>query len=252
MIGRDELTKYLDGLMQTSLFDDYCPNGLQVQGRDAVGKIVGGVTASQALVDAAIAAGADALLVHHGYFWKNEDPRITGIKYRRLKALMDAGINLLAYHLPLDAHPELGNNAQLATLLGFKATGGFGGGRGPAIGQYGEMDEALTPAALAERIAERLGRAPLHIPGGAAEIRTIAWCSGAAQGYLEQAAALGVDAYLSGEISEQTVHLARELGVHFFSAGHHATERGGVQALGAHLAARFGVQFQFVDIENPV
>lgn len=251
MIRRDALTKYLDDLLQVTAFEDYCPNGLQVQGRDAVRKIAGGVTACQALVDAAVAAGADALLVHHGYFWKGEDPRITGIKYRRLKALMDAGINLLAYHLPLDAHPELGNNAQLAALLGFKSEGGFGG-RGPAIGQYGSLDEALKPDELAARITQRLGRAPLHIQGSAAQIRTIAWCSGAAQGYLEQAAALGVDAYLSGEISEQTVHQARELGIHFYSAGHHATERYGVQALGAHLAARFGVEFQFVDIENPV
>lgn len=252
MMQRDELTKYVDDLLQVAAFEDYCPNGLQVQGRNRVGKIVGGVTASQALVDAAVAAGADALLVHHGYFWKGEDPRITGIKYRRLKALMDADINLLAYHLPLDAHPELGNNAQLAALLGFKAEGGFGGGRGPAIGQYGALETTLKPDALAARISQRLGRAPLHIPGAAAEIRSIAWCSGAAQGYLEQAAALGVDAYLSGEISEQTVHLARELGIHFYSAGHHATERYGVQALGAHLAARFGVEFQFVDIDNPV
>jgi dinuclear metal center YbgI/SA1388 family protein len=252
MIPRDELTKYLDELLQTAAFEDYCPNGLQVQGRDAVRKIVGGVTACQALVDAAAAAGADALLVHHGYFWKGEDPRITGIKYRRLKALLDANINLLAYHLPLDAHPELGNNAQLAATLGFKSEGGFGGGRGPAIGQYGALDTPLAPDALAARIAQRLGRAPLHIAGDAAEICTIAWCSGAAQSYLEQAAALGVDAYLSGEISEQTVHLARELGIHFYSAGHHATERYGVQALGAHLAARFGVEFRFIDIENPV
>lgn len=252
MTRRDELVSYLDELLQVAAFEDYCPNGLQVQGRETVAKIVGGVTASQALVDAAVAEGADALLVHHGYFWKGEDPRIIGIKYRRLKALMAAGINLLAYHLPLDAHPELGNNAQLAALLGFKPEGGFGGGRGPAIGQYGSLATALTPDALAAHLAQQLGRAPLHIHGGAGEIRTIAWCSGAAQGYLEQAAALGVDAYLSGEISEQTVHLARELGVHFYSAGHHATERYGVQALGAHLAARFGLGFQFVDIDNPV
>jgi dinuclear metal center YbgI/SA1388 family protein len=177
---------------------------------------------------------------------------VTGMKYRRLKALLAADINLLTYHLPLDAHPELGNNAQLAALLGLRAEGGFGGGHGPAIGQYGSLEQALTPAELAALIAQRLGRAPLHIPAASAQIRRLAWCSGAAQGYLPQAAALGVDAYISGEISEQTVHEARELGIHFYSAGHHATERYGVQALGAHLAARFGLDFHFVDLDNPV
>ena len=253
MIPRNDLVNTLAELLNVQDFDDYCPNGLQVEGRAEISKIIGGVTASQALVDAAVARGADALLVHHGYFWKGEDPCVVGMKQRRLKSLLDAGINLLAYHLPLDAHPELGNNAQLAKLLGLKTKGRFGRGAGPDIGLFGEVVESCTAETFGQHLAEKLGRTPMHISserGG--EIRTIAWCTGAAQGYLEQAAALGVDAFLSGEISEQTVHEARELGIHYFSAGHHATERGGVKALGAHLAEQFKVDFEFVDIENPV
>ena len=255
MIQRNDLVNSLAELLNVQDFDDYCPNGLQVEGRVEISKIIGGVTASQALVDAAVAKGADAILVHHGYFWKGEDPRVVGIKHSRLKALLDAGINLLAYHLPLDAHPELGNNAQLAKLLGLKTTGSFCRGAGPDIGLVGEVDKPCTAEAFGQHLAEKLGRTPMHIStdrnkGG--EIRTIAWCTGAAQGFLESAATLGVDAFLSGEISEQTVHEARELGIHYFSAGHHATEKGGVMALGAYLAEHFAVDFEFVDIENPV
>jgi dinuclear metal center YbgI/SA1388 family protein len=252
MTQRTELLAYTDELLDVAAFDDYAPNGLQVAGRVEIGKIVGGVTACQALVEAAVAQGADTLLVHHGYFWKGEDPRVVGMKQRRLKTLLEADINLLAYHLPLDAHPELGNNAQLARQMGWRVTGTFGQGRGPAIGQWGELPASQTAAELVAALAEKLGRPPLHIGDAGAEIRTLAWCSGAAQGYLEQAAALGLDAFVSGEISEPTVHEARELGIHYFSAGHHATERGGVQALGAHLAQRFGLEFAFVDIDNPV
>lgn len=254
MIQREQLLTYLQGLLAVDDFADYAPNGLQVEGRRELNKIVGGVTACQALVDAAVERDADALLVHHGYFWKGESPCVTGIKKSRLQALLAADINLLAYHLPLDAHPELGNNAQLAGLLGLQQEGTFGGERGgPDIGQYGRLAEPLSIDAFTARITERLGRTPLHIAGNErCEIHTLAWCTGAAQGYLEQAAALGVDAFLSGEISEQTVHLARERGIHYFAAGHHATERGGVQALGAHLAGHFDLEFEFVDIDNPV
>lgn len=249
MIERDELLTYLHELLDVGGFDDYCPNGLQVEGRREIRRLVTGVTACQALVDAAVAEGADALLVHHGYFWKGEAPAVTGLKRRRLAALLGAEINLLAYHLPLDAHPALGNNAQLARRLGFVPEGGFGGR--PAIGQYGHLEEPVDGAGLAVRIEQRLGRAALHVPGQAAEIRRIAWCSGGAQGYIEQAAALGVDAYLSGEVSEQTVHIARETGLHFYAAGHHATERYGAQALGEHLTERFDLAVRFVDIDNP-
>ena len=252
MVHREQLVNYLDTLLNVAAFDDYCPNGLQVEGRAEINSIIGGVTASQALINAAIQEGADTLLVHHGYFWKGEDPRVVGMKHQRLMSLLDAGMNLLAYHLPLDAHPELGNNAQLARLLGLKTTGSFGSGKGPDIGLVGEVTAPCTAEAFAELLTTSLGRIPLHIPGKEGKIHTIAWCSGAAQGFIQQAAALGVDAYLTGEVSEQTVHEARELGIHFFSAGHHATERGGVQALGAHLADKYGISFRFEDIDNPV
>lgn len=252
MVQRDELVAHVADLLDVPAFADYAPNGLQVAGRTELNKIVTGVTACQALVDAAVERGADALLVHHGYFWKGEDPCVVGLKQRRLKTLLAADINLLAYHLPLDAHPELGNNAQLARLLGLELEGTFGSGAGPDIGQYGRLAQPQSVESFATHLAQQLGRESLHIAGGVAEINTIAWCSGAAQSYIEQAAELGVDAFLTGEISEQTVHIARERGLHFFSAGHHATERGGVQALGAHLAETFGLDVEFVDIENPV
>ena len=248
MIQRDTLVNYLADLLEVAAFDDYGPNGLQVEGCAEVKRIIGGVTACQALVDAAVEHKADALLVHHGYFWRGEDACVVGMKQRRIKALLSADINLLAYHLPLDAHDLLGNNAQLAQLLGLKAEGRFGKG----IGQYGSLSAPQTADEFSLLLADKLGRPPLHIAGQSTKIKTLAWCTGAAQGYIEQAAALGVDAFLTGEISEQTVHSARELGIHFFSAGHHATERGGIQALGAHLASQFGLEFMFVDIDNPV
>jgi len=246
---REELVSYLDGLLEPANFKDYCPNGLQVEGRSEIRRVIAGVTASQALLDAAVAAGADAVLVHHGFFWKGEDGRITGIRRQRLGALIENNINLLAYHLPLDAHPELGNNAQLASRMGWQASGRFGE---QAIGWLGELIEPAKLGQLAADVANGLGRTPLVIGDMARSIRRIAWCSGGAQGYFEQAIALGVDAYLSGEISEQTVHLARESGVAYIAAGHHATERGGVQALAGHLASHFDLDCSFIDIDNPV
>jgi dinuclear metal center YbgI/SA1388 family protein len=245
----EALVNYLDGLLEPGKFRDYCPNGLQVEGRDEVRRIVAGVTASQALLDVAVASGADAVIVHHGYFWKGEDGRVTGIRRQRLRTLLANEISLLAYHLPLDAHPVLGNNAQLAADLGWQADGRFGE---QEIGWLGRPVSAETVAALAERVGRQFGRAPLVIGEDARPIRRIAWCSGGAQGYFEQAIALGVDAYLSGEISEQTVHLARESGVAYIAAGHHASERGGIRALAAHLDGRDGLSCEFVDLDNPV
>ena len=246
---REELVNYLDGLMMPGKFRDYCPNGLQVEGCSEVTRLVAGVTASQALLDVAVKQGADAILVHHGYFWKGEDGRVTGIRRRRMATLLANDINLLAYHLPLDAHPELGNNAQLALRLGWLPDGRFGE---QDIGWLGTVAEPCALSALAERVASVLERQPLVVGDEARPIRRIAWCSGGAQGYFEQAIALGVDAYLSGEISEQTVHLARESGVAYLAAGHHATERYGVQALAENLARQFGITCDFVDLENPV
>ncbi len=245
----EELVEYLDGLLEPGKFRDYCPNGLQVEGRPAVRRVVAGVTASQALLDAAVACDADAILVHHGYFWKGEDARVTGLRKRRLGTLLAHDINLLAYHLPLDAHPVLGNNAQLASRLGWQPDGRFGEQDIAWLGRSTDQEDAFS---LAARVSRVLGREPLLVGGSARPVRRIAWCSGGAQGYFEQAIALGVDAYISGEISEQTVHLARESGVAYLACGHHATERYGVQALAAHLAENCGLDCRFVDIDNPV
>ena len=248
MASRQEIEQHINELLEPERFRDYCPNGLQVEGRATIEHLVSGVTASQSLIDAAIEQGADALLVHHGYFWKGESPLITGIKRRRVKALLDHNINLLAYHLPLDAHPELGNNAQLARVLDFTPQGTAGD---MDLLWHGETARVMTGQELASHIENALQRAPQHI-SAETEIRRVAWCTGGAQSYIEQAVELGVDAFITGEISEQTVHIARETGIHFFAAGHHATERYGVQALGEQVADVLGLQHTFIDIDNPV
>lgn len=250
--SRDEILKSLKTLLRPEQFKDYCPNGMQVQGKPQVQRLVSGVTACQALIDRAIEAKADMLLVHHGYFWRGEDETITGIKKARVEALLKHNINLLAYHLPLDVHPELGNNAALGRLLGFKTTGDLGKQNNNSIGLTGELETPLSGEELGALLNERLGREALHIPGSAKPIRTVAWCTGAAQNFIELALKSGVDAYITGEVSEQTVHIARETGIHFFAAGHHATERYGVQAVAAHLVEQFGLDHEFIDIDNPV
>ncbi|MBV1787284.1 Nif3-like dinuclear metal center hexameric protein [Marinobacterium sp. D7] len=249
-IGR--VVNYCDQLLQASRFKDYCPNGLQVEGRSHVRRILTGVTACQALLDEAVAWQADLLLVHHGYFWKGEAAAITGIKQRRLKTLLCADINLLAYHLPLDAHPEYGNNARLAKLLGIDVQGGLEPDNPLSVGNIGVLPQPMALQPFSERVAAALGRVPQVISGGEHPIRHIAWCTGAADRMIEQAKALGADAFLSGEISEPVVHFAREAGVHYIAAGHHATERYGIQALGAHVARHFGIEHRFADIDNPV
>lgn len=252
MVQLTELVAYADDLLETERFADYCPNGLQVEGRGRVQRLVSGVTASLALVEAALEAGADALLVHHGYFWRGEAMAVTGMKRNRLKRLLESELSLIAYHLPLDAHPVLGNNARLAEELDLSVAGRFGDRGGPEIGMYGTLATPMSAEAFARHVGSALDRAPLHVPGGDAPIHTIAWCTGGAQSYIDAAADLGVDAYLTGEASEQTVHVARERGVHFYGAGHHATERYGVQALGVHLAEHFSLEHKFIDIDNPV
>lgn len=247
-----EIVRYCDTLLDSGRFRDYCPNGLQVEGWPEVQRMVSGVTASRALIEQAIEREANMLLVHHGYFWKGEDARIVGMKRERIRLLLEHGLNLVAYHLPLDAHPELGNNAQLAKRLALQIQGSFGGDGGPDIGLYGSTATPLSGAGLAQHIASALGREPLHIAGTDRLVSRVAWCTGAAQGYIEQAVALGVDAFITGEVSEHTVHVARECGLHFYAAGHHATERYGVQALGERLAAEFGIEHAFIEISNPV
>lgn len=255
-IATRELAAWLDDTLQAARFKDYCPNGLQVEGREQTGSIIAGVTASEALLRAAVERRADAVLVHHGWFWKNEDPRVRGPRRTRLALTLANDLNLFAYHLPLDAHPQLGNNVQLARILGLAPDTGADGlprtcgpdnliwlGTAPGLGTLGE---------LAERVAQRLNRTPLIVGDPAKPVRRVAWCTGAAQGFLDAAVEAGADVYITGEASEPTVHLARETDTGFISAGHHATERYGVQALGAAVAQHFGIKVEFVDIDNPV
>src|SRR3990167_4792302 len=242
-----EAQRYLNA----ARISDYCPNGLQIEGRPQVRRIVSGVTASQALVDAAVAAEADVLLVHHGYFWKGENPCITGMKQRRLKTLLSNDISLLAYHLPLDVHPEVGNNVQLAAQLEITVEGPLDPDDPRSVGLLGSLPEPMSPRDFARRVQEVLGREPLLVEG-LEMVRRIGWCTGGGQGYIDQAIAAGVDLYLTGEASEQTFHSARENGISFIAAGHHATERYGVQALGDYLARRFAIEHLFIECPNPI
>ncbi|TSA50464.1 MAG: Nif3-like dinuclear metal center hexameric protein [Nitrosomonadales bacterium] len=245
----NELEIYLNQLLDIAHVHDYCPNGLQVEGRSEVRKLISGVTASFDFLQAAVVAGADAVLVHHGYFWRGENQCLTGMKRRRIALLMEHDISLLAYHLPLDAHLELGNNTQLGRRLGFIESGRFGE---QDIAVHGTLPQTMMLKDLGMNIEHLLSRKPLVIGDAAKPVQRIAWCTGAAQDYFDEAIRLGVDAFITGEISEQTVHAARESGVAFIAAGHHATERYGVQALGEHAAQKFGIAHQFIDVDNPV
>lgn len=247
---RDTIVSTLDTWLEPGRFGDYCPNGLQVQGRERVTRVISGVTASQRFLEQAIEAGADMVLVHHGYFWKGEDPCIRGMKQRRIRTLLANDVSLVAYHLPLDAHRSMGNNACLGRTLNTANPAPVTDDPCELLWQ-GELDEPLSAEALAERMTNGLDQAPLHVDGGPQTIRRVAWCSGGAQGMIDRAAALGVDAYISGEISEPTVHSARENGIHFYAAGHHATERHGVQALGAALERALAVEHHFIDDPSP-
>lgn len=249
---RDKVTRFIAQELNISHnLDDYCPNGLQVEGQIHIRSIVTGVTASLALVEAAIAAEADALLVHHGYFWRDENPCLTGPKYTRIKRLLAHDINLYAYHLPLDMHEDIGNNAMLAKKLGFLPKGRFGRND---IGWLGITKNPIvrTVGELSALIENRLGRKPLLIGDLRQPVNTVGWCTGAAQGMLSEAAKAGANVYLSGEISERTVHEAREYGIAYLACGHHATERYGIEALGERVAAQFGIRHCFIEIDNPV
>jgi dinuclear metal center YbgI/SA1388 family protein len=243
MAARSEIDRYLDDLLSPQGFRDYGPNGLQVEGKPDVRTLVSGVTASLALIDAAIADGADAILVHHGLFWRGQDGRLTGWLKERVARLIVHGINLYAYHLPLDAHAELGNNAQFGARLGLAADARFGD---QELGFIGDAQALASIDELGAAVGSALGRAPLVLP-----IRRIAWCTGGAQGWFEAAVAAGADAYLTGEVSEPQAHLARETGVAFLACGHHATERYGAPAVAAHVAERFGLAHRFIDLDNP-
>jgi dinuclear metal center YbgI/SA1388 family protein len=249
MVGINELSHYTQQLMQVERFKDYSPNGLQVEGRKEVGMVVTGVTASLALLKAAQQVGADLILVHHGYFWRNEDACVVGIKRNRLKFLLENDLNLMAFHLPLDAHGLLGNNIQLGKALGietvdYDATSD--------LVAYGYLDQAIKLGDFVKHIEVTLQRTALSIGDPEKIVQKIAWCTGAAQSYIDSVITAGADVFISGEISEQTTHLALESGVAFIAAGHHATERYGIKALGEHLAEKFNLKHEFIDINNPV
>lgn len=250
-LNNKKLENILTEFMQPHRVRDFTVNGLQIQGKDTVTKVVTGVTASQALIDAAVELQADAILVHHGYFWKNESPAITGIKYNRIKTLIKNDINLYAYHLPLDIHPELGNNVELAKLLGITVRRGLEPWDKASVALVGKFEDEISTVELTQRIENQLNRTPLVVDAGK-PIKSVAWCTGGGQSYIELAIEQGIDAFISGEASEQTIHLAREAGMSFFAAGHHATERYGVKALGEWLAEEKGLDVTFIDIDNPV
>ncbi|MEI6895564.1 MAG: Nif3-like dinuclear metal center hexameric protein [Colwellia sp.] len=250
---RNDLEQVLTTLLKPEQIKDFTPNGLQVQGREQISKIVTGVTASKALIDKAISEKADAILVHHGYFWKNEPYVIRGMKHQRIKALLMHDINLFAYHLPLDIHPTLGNNAQLAKLFNIEAVAPLESGNPLSVAMQGCFEKACSGDDLAQLVNRTLARECLHIAAPSNKvIKTIAWCSGGGQGYIELAAEQGIDAFLTGEVSEQTTHIAHEMDIHFFAAGHHATERYGIKALGEYLAKEHALEVQFIDLDNPV
>ena len=248
---RREFNQLLNDILKPHLIKDFCPNGLQVEGKNEIKKIVTGVTASQALIEAAIEQQADAILVHHGFFWKGESQPITGMKKRRIGALLANDINLFGYHLPLDVHPAVGNNAQLAKLLDIEIETGLEP-TSNSVAMKGRLKTPLSGEDFADKIAKVLNRTPLTSLVRSTKIETIALCTGGGQGYIDLAAEQGVDAYLTGEASEQTIHSSREQNIDFFAAGHHATERYGVKALGELLAQEHGFDVTFIDIDNPV
>lgn len=248
---RQDLLQAFDAMLQPERFKDHGPNGLQVEGRAQIRKIVSGVSASRALIEAAIGARADAIFVHHGLFWRGQDGCVRGWMKQRLALLLAHDINLFAYHLPLDAHPQWGNNAQLGLALGLKASARFGEQELGFLGGRADGGSFASTAALAGHLENVLNRPVTHIGRAQDAIKTIAWCSGGAQGYFEAAIAAGADAFITGEISEPQAHYAREMGVAFIACGHHASERYGAPAVAAKVAAEFGLAHQFIDIDNP-
>ena len=248
MAHRSDIDAYLSAVLQIASFKDYGPNGLQIEGRSGVNRVVSGVTASLALIEAAIAARADAVLVHHGLFWRGHDGRLTGWLKQRVQRLMAHDISLFAYHLPLDAHAEFGNNAQFGRRMGVSADARFGE---QSLGFVGSLERPMTTRDLLDRLRQISSRMPAHVEGDGRALRRVAWCTGGAQSYFEAAIECGADVFITGEMSEPQVHLARETGVAFIACGHHASERFGVQALGAHMAEHFGVEHQYIEIDSP-
>lgn len=252
MIKRADLAHYLHRFLNCAKYSDYAPNGIQIEGKDEIKRICTAVTASEDIISQAVALQADALLVHHGYFWRGENPVISGMKRQRINALLRHDLNLFAYHLPLDCHPELGNNACLAKLCSFESVQMHSAGGTEQLLWSGSLAKPMYGNELALFLEQVLQQKPIHLAGHSKLIHSIAWCSGGAQDYIENAHHLGVDAYLSGEVSERTYYQAKELGIDYYAGGHHATERYGIQALGKHLADYFQLEHQFIDSNNPI
>lgn len=252
MANLQDMVAWCDRRLASHQFKDYCPNGLQIEGTPEVSNLVSAVTASLTAIEAAIDLKADALIVHHGYFWKGEPSPLTGLKGKRIRQLIQKNISLIAYHLPLDAHPQLGNNAALADVLNIRIQGPLDATEKWPIGNVGMLDEPLAPEVFAQLLQEKLFQPAIHIATGKALIQTIGFCTGAAQDFLSKAAALNCDAYLSGEVSERTFHEAHEYGIDYFAAGHHATERYGIQRLASELAQQFNLNYQYIELNNPI
>jgi dinuclear metal center YbgI/SA1388 family protein len=252
MAALQEIIQWCNDTLKTHEFKDYAPNGLQIEGRSEVKKIVCAVTASQEAIDAAVAQQADLLLVHHGYFWKGEAYPITGMRGKRIKTLIQHDISLVAYHLPLDSHPMLGNNAAIADLLELEIFEALDASERHPIGNIGYLKQALTPEAFKDLLTERLGFQTIHLPADKKTIQKVGFCTGAAQDFISKAAEQNCDAYISGEVSERTYYEAKELDVHYYACGHHATERYGVQRLGKAISEQFNLEYSYFELNNPI
>ena len=247
-----DIIQWCDSTLKSHEFKDYAPNGLQIEGKTEVNKIVCAVTASQTAIDAAIAQGADLLLVHHGYFWKGEAYPITGMRGKRIKSLIQQDISLVGYHLPLDSHPTLGNNAAIADLLELQNIEALDPTERHPIGNIGYLKSAMSPEAFKAFVSERLGFDAIHLPCDKSTIQKVGFCTGAAQDFISKAAEQGCDAFISGEVSERTYYEAKELDVHYYACGHHATERYGVQRLAKAISEQFNIEYSYFELNNPI
>ena len=252
MTKLQDIIQWCDQTLKSSEFKDYAPNGLQIEGKTEVRKILAAVTASQDAIDAAIRENADLLLVHHGYFWKGEAYPITGMRGKRIKSLIQHDISLLAYHLPLDSHPSLGNNAAIADLLKLERIEALDPSERHPIGNIGYLNQPMPVEEFKKFVSEKLKFDVTHLPADKNMIEKVGFCTGGAQDFIVKAAEQGCDAYISGEVSERTFYEAKELGIHYFACGHHATERYGVQRLGQAISEQFDIEYVYFELNNPI
>ena len=252
MANLNEIIQWCDQTLKSHEFKDYAPNGLQIEGTSEVKKILCAVTASQTAIDAAVAYGADLLLVHHGYFWKGEPYPITGMRGKRIKSLIQHDISLVGYHLPLDSHPTIGNNAAIADLLELEHIQALDPNERNPIGNIGYLKSAMSPEVFKQFASEKLGFDAIHLPADKTSIQKVGFCTGGAQDYIKKAADQDCDAYISGEVSERTFYEAQELNVHYYACGHHATEKYGVQRLAKAISEQFNIEYSYFELNNPI